>query len=1114
MKVDTASSSGSSPETQRYVKRTINRRARKIGNQDLVNLTKYSLDHAKFMGTSKAGEEYEQRILASMARYTKKAEQRQNLFAIIMPAGHGKTELARLYGLVDVDMLVTLDEHDYFVSMRAAILAGHATWSKHNTEWFARMNKTLDLYDYSRPIIILLHHEEIAYEIGAQVLGAIRLDRATFEKNIEGRRNDPTSMHFSRMSYDSFRVSKRVENVFSANSREDLERIFLDLINANNLPIACPYKYSSEYTNYHYTRNVPKWIMRGERADSDTVSIKLLVDMYESKMIPKEAVDYYVRNSYAVTSFDFGVSMFEWTVELAKVAAVIKDSKKFDTNGDLAEIFPPRGKKEMPRANVTLRRLVQTFDIFSHPDAVEIAGRHIGESHIFVTGLLSHWKGVAQHTRVAHLMRPLYGVAGLHWTKRLKEIHSLIRTSRFFMNTEIMEVERQSIMYMDLLVGRAEYVINEEAEIEKRGGGTYKSKHLSFDPHRRVFTNEQYGTDFKHALRWAYARIRCEPKPINVRNFAEFYERRRSWLTKGGLVYNKLPPMMKKYSAEIFDQVKNTVDIIEGRHNKQSLFEMAELQDVLRDIGSSDFNVTKTMMKYETGGKERVLLPGTLVHFIVFTYILNLAEKQEQIGSVRLNAMSDEDIKYYDRKMCTGLYHVLYDWADFNEQHSADEMAAVITELNESMAAPLDYGMFCQAIAMGMYDMSLQDKEGKRHKIWNGLYSGWRGTTWINSVLNFVYLAIALMNYERIYGESCVLMVDHGGDDVDLMLSEPTALPKILRIMDDMLFNANAWKQMLGTRSEFFRNTIVGNTVYASPTRALASFIAGDWEGSGQATVRERVVSLLDQVGKMKRRGVSPEMCNGLAMCAISHWCKIKDGDEWLNLPDVIMHGRPEDNGLGIPDVNNQIWELDTPVPDISEEWYKLVVPDYKASKDYVNVIARDLENFAITITRREELAKKYAEAAFDVEKRVDYTSWKYLMNFKAKIVRKVDIIEPKEDPVLFEQFCMFQLTDDMTAKYSQAGRYLEMCEYMERNGRPVSREALVEIMSCGLVSVPALDFQGDIYYRRLVPDFLAYRATYYCKEAINAGYVDTERAQEVFKILCYMGKQVFGHKM
>ncbi|ALD89090.1 RNA-dependent RNA polymerase [Macrophomina phaseolina chrysovirus 1] len=1097
----------------KFESRKARREAKKSKDQGIIELEKYELKDSKFMGTNKMGQYYEEYVAESMGRYLKLKERRRNLWAVLMPAGHGKTWLAQKYGLVDVDELITLEEHEKYVAMRVAILNGIDTWSGHNEQWFSRMNQTLDLFDYSRPVILLCHHEEIAHELGASVLGSILLDEKTFEANIAGRTE--LSKKFSRNSYKSFKLSRfSNQNLLHSKSNDDTEKFFLALMNLNNLPVAAPYKYLRIHKNYHYASDVPDWILTGEKAGDEDVDLKYLVNLHDRGKIPKEAVDYYVRESHLVTSFDFGAGMWEWTKELARLPPVMNEVREFDKDGDFGTIFPPRGPKEMTRANVTIRRLVQTFNIFQHEDAVGIAGAHVGEPHIFVASLLSAWKGLVQFTSVSGLVLPWFKVHSMHWTSRMKDLHSLVRTNRYFMNTEISEKDRQSLMYMDLLIGRAEYTVNEMSEIQKRGGETYETKHLAYDPELKRFTNRQYKTDFAQSVKQAYSRMRLNPKRINVRSFAEFYERRKTWLTKGSLVYNNLEAKQKRWEGKILDHVNEIVLEAEGRHNKQSFFEVADLLDIVATTSAENFNRTKTMLKYEVGGKERTLLPGSLMHFLVFTYVLVLAEKQEQVGSVRLNAMSDDDIRYFDKKMGNGIYHALYDWADFNEQHSADEMSAVISELSDVVVGPTDYAMFVELISWSMYNMTLQDRDRRVHKLWRGLYSGWRGTSWTNTVLNFCYTYCGLLSMERIYGKSCLLMVDHGGDDIDLMFSDPTMMPKFIRVMEEMLFNANAWKQMVGERSEFFRNTISGCRVYASPMRALASFVAGDWEGSGRSTVKERVVSLLDQIAKMRRRGLNNEMANGFVMCSISHWCKIRDGDEWVNLPGYVMHGATECGGMGVPDINNEVWLLETAVPEIDADWFKLIVPDMKSSRDYVSVVARELDRFSITIRDREEMARKFAEDSFDVEKQVDYQQYKRLLDFKTSVTGKRKVVVAMEDDVLFEQFMEFRLDDEIYKKYAKASRYIEFAGQLEMQGKTLEKEEIVNLMSDGIVSSEAVEFQGDVYYRRLVPEFIALRITYYCREAINKKACSVEVAEDAFRILCYMSQRVFKHMM
>lgn len=50
---------------------------------------------------------------------------------------------------------------------------------------------------------------------------------------------------------------------------------------------------------------------------------------------------------------------------------------------------------EKNRANLTLKRLESTFKISEYNDIVDILKHHVGERHVFVTSLISHYCGVS-----------------------------------------------------------------------------------------------------------------------------------------------------------------------------------------------------------------------------------------------------------------------------------------------------------------------------------------------------------------------------------------------------------------------------------------------------------------------------------------------------------------------------------------------------------------------------------------------------------------------------------------------------------------------------------------------------------------------------------------------
>jgi len=471
------------------------RQARRRNSHGIVELAKFKINESKFLGTNKSGEDYNTMIQASMARYMRKRDQRRNLLAIIMPAGHGKTTLAKKYGFIDVDMLVTLEEHNNLVEEREALLSGMDSWSRHNTRWFERINRTLDLLDFSRPTVILVHTEELALEIGAVPIGALRLAPAVFAHNIANR--DTQGRFFSKRSYECWTTTPSCPNVLRNLNNATLESSLIEILNVCSVPVACPNKFGWYSWNNHYDRSVPKWVLTGEVDNFTRVDINFLRNLHETGRVPKECVDYFVRHGYVPTQFDYGVTMFEWSEELAHIPPVTNSRQRFDLLGDTMVTFPPKDAREITRANVTVRHLVQTFDIFNHTDALEIAERHVGEPQTFVAGILSAWKGIAQSTSVAHLVFPWFGINFNHWSKRMKNIHAYVRASKYLMNTEITEEDRQALMYMDLLVGRGTYDIDEDAEVALRHSDTYETKHLSYDQVRKCFTNEQYKVDFK-----------------------------------------------------------------------------------------------------------------------------------------------------------------------------------------------------------------------------------------------------------------------------------------------------------------------------------------------------------------------------------------------------------------------------------------------------------------------------------------------------------------------------------------------------------------------------------------------------------------------------------------
>jgi len=1062
--------------------------------ESIPNITKAMAE----FGTDRKRNEFTLEVIESLDRFG--VRRRDNLFAIVMPSGAGKTGMCNRFGFIDIDVCSTPDEHDLLNKMRLDCLNGKQDWIEHNNYWLSLVNGTLDMLDLSKDTVIMVHSEIIALNIGATPLVGLCPDDTLFnmvysQKVAAGNRPGAMLTALNRAEFLSHsNVVMKTKRTFS--SFDEMEKLVIRTLLVNEIAVACPYKYGVSIKPVGYADDLPDWIYSGDKSKVDT---KLLVELFDSNMVPKVCMDYFMKGDDIPASFGFGLKMNEWAVFMAMVRSATTDHKDFDIGSDMADVFPYLYSKNETRANVTMQRLVKGLDVLNNADVYDIVGHHVGKPNNFVSAVVCYWLGIASELECRVTIKKMLGVSYRLWTSIFKEFHSLIRLSRFFMNTEISEMERQKLMYINLLVGKEIADANWEDEVVDRSVDSPRSKHLSYNANLGLWTEEQYWRDFCEAVDTSYTRMNVN-KVVNISGFNDFYERRANWLTKGSTVFTKLDADMKIYTQDMVNEVGDIVGAIRGRHNKKSLFEVS---DVIKELGE-DFemlNVTKIVTKLdECGHAKRALFPGSLLHYIIFCYVLYFPEQQGQVGNVRLNAPADDSIEYFERKMGS-IPHLLFDWVNYNSYHSQDEMALVIQRLGEVVPGPSDYAMFCTAIAASMYHMWFVDPEGGLHRLGQGLYSGWRGTTWINTCLNYNYIYCAEMSFMRLYGRQPFRYIDGGGDDLDAGLNRPEDGYILLAIMKKMKFKGKEIKQMLDNKAEFFRNTISSSGAFASPTRALATFVNGKWEGSGLVPIKERIGGILDQVSKVARRGMNRQFANSLAVICLSHWCRLSSGSSWMSVPAKVMHGHPDDNGLGVPDREGRLWRLDPKVPEPKVIEEPGSPPGSLASMDYLSTLCRELSEFNIDIAEVSRRQTELARASFDIYEKYDYTP---ILTYEGQVIDKVPAVEPRENKVVFEVFTEHVKVYKRDKEMARLMRYAELLPDMVVGERKITIQELCEVLGCR-VDPKIFEFKGDIYYRRMVSEPIAKCITDFCLDCVGYHGYTVRQAEDIFKILCWM---------
>lgn len=1050
-------------------------------------------------GTDKHRVDFTVEVENSLDRY--KLQARDNLFAIVMPVGSGKTSVCDRYGFVDIDRCAVKIEHDTLNEMRVDCINGKQSWEEHNKYWLRLVNQTLDLVDYSRPVVIMVHSEIIALNIGALPLVGMCPDDKLFKDIYNGmvakkniKRAELSALNRAEFQSHS-NILMRSKRTFG--SYDELDRLIIRTMLVNDLPVAQPYKYSRLVKSSYYHDSCPDWVLTGDKGKVDP---GVLIRLIDANHAPKEAGDFFLKTNDIPASFGFGIRMNEWASTLAEIRYATTDCRDFDTGGDMGEIFPYDSMKMKTRSNITMQRLVKGLDVFDDDIIYSVATHHVGRPNNFVTALICYIIGILKNCDTGHLAIKMMGVSFPRWTEVFKEFHANIRLSRYFMNTVISESERQKLMYIHLLVGKEEGVADWVAEVEDRTCDDPSPDHKAYNKELGTWTRTQYYKDFKEALENVHCKFGGY-KNRSIQSFKDFYDLRYTWLTKGSLTYNNLDPDIKKYVIGIWDEVNGIVRQAEGRHNKKSIFEVFHILQEL-DTPFELFNVTKIVTKLdECGHTKRALFPGSLLHYVIFSYVLTIAEMQGQVGNVRLNADPDEDMPYIEMKLSSTIPRLLFDWVNYNSYHSQDEMALVIEKLAQKITEPGDYYSFCMCISRAMYHMSFQDPDGGKHQLGRGLYSGWRGTSYINTVLNATYVECGAISYRRLYDQDPFRYIDGGGDDLDAGMNNPNQAYKLLSVMRKMNFKAKDIKQMIDYKSEFFRNTISGEGAYASPTRALATFINGKWEGHGNIPIKDRITAILDQVGKIVRRGFDAGFGNTLSVLCLSHWCKVGDNDDWLSLPAEVLHGDMKCGGLGIPDGDGMLWELEDIVPEPAQKTEVMNVPGTLASHDYLSVLCKELKQFGMEVEDSRSLEVEMAKASFDIYQEYDYSN---IIKFKSRVVSKRLVVEPRRNEAVFAAFSRFTGVYTGDRDLTKMLRFDSILPYIRLNGKKMNREQLMEVMEVS-VNRNVFDFSGDLYYRRLVSESVAKVVTDFCLHATAREDIPLEISQEWFKDLCYM---------
>jgi hypothetical protein len=498
---------------------------------------------------------------------------------------------------------------------------------------------------------------------------------------------------------------------------------------------------------------------------------------------------------------------------------------------------------------------------------------------------------------------------------------------------------------------------------------------------------------------------------------------------------------------------------------------------------------------------------------------LFVVEQGGPVGGVMLNLDKTDEasFKHHDRRIGDRGWKFMYDFPDHNAYHSIYEMQAVMGA--HGLFGQLDTEMAQRIVKWVMVSfekMTIQTKTVR-----SGLFTGWRCTSWINTVLNNVYISCAVKSFERMYGYYPIQVYEGTGDDVDMTLCDSRDAYRFYEIMGFMGYEENEIKQMVtDTKHEFMRLIYTKDRVLGCINRALPAFVCGDLERTGADAV-ETLRSGHVNAALLQRRGLDPGVCKALEMCICARWGRYKSTieGEYIPISKCVLHSSELDGGMGIPDEEGQIWRLKDPVPKVTRDAVNVTAKHYNMTRDAIVRKLGEFDELDIPYEFdeqkiREMAVDSYDTAAIDRALVSHYDSPEYnkYWTHESDVISK-EKLNDETDISLLSDWLNDECRKEVDTSDKRIVHFDQLSTLMKFS--TLRKEDLAERL-CGSEEdiLGAANLKIDIRAANLVPEFAYSSISKYCKHKVLKRVWTVEEAQSKAIILINTYKDIFPHML
>lgn len=324
--------------------------------------------------------------------------------------------------------------------------------------------------------------------------------------------------------------------------------------------------------------------------------------------------------------------------------------------------------------------------------------------------------------------------------------------------------------------------------------------------------------------------------------------------------------------------------MVEGQNerlNKQAYFETISKEEMLTWLESEPAIRAVASEKFEMG-KARAIYGTLPTDYAIMSYVIGSSERKLwRVDGVESGLSGLDEVMCVVRRAqvaaTQGTECTMIDYADFNYQHTLPAQALVFStmadRLREVRANP-DVVRACDWCAKALLNQwCTYPNIAGPVRITQGMFSGCRGTNFLNTLLNVAYMRVASNEVKRHLNIEAVHFYNiHQGDDVWISNRSRLWAASLYLTLQKSGLIFQAGKQMFDRqRGEFLRVVYTKEGAQGYPVRAIGSLIISPVQSTEVHAAQDKAAALCSQIHLLYRRGVNKIACAWIWDAVVRH---------------------------------------------------------------------------------------------------------------------------------------------------------------------------------------------------------------------------------------------------